>query len=124
MTEDHTTEYVTAFVVGAIVGVGAALLLAPEPPTRRERVMKDLKPYRKKLRKQTAKMRKQAGKQMSAAGDWGEDLAAASRVVVQDLRDEMAQLVADARDEIADAMETQLESAHSSLRRGTKRLRS
>jgi gas vesicle protein len=124
MTEDHTTEYVTAFVVGAIVGVGAALLLAPEPPTRRERVMKDLKPYRKKLRKQTAKMRKQAGKQMSAAGDWGEDLAAASRVVVQDLRDEMAQLVADARDEIADAMETQLESAHSSLRRGTKRIRS
>jgi gas vesicle protein len=124
MTEDHTTEYVTAFVVGAIVGVGAALLLAPEPPTRRERVMKDLKPYRKKLRKQTAKMRKQAGKQMSAAGDWGEDLAAASRVVVQDLRDEMAQLMADARDEIADAMETQLESAHSSLRRGTKRIRS
>jgi gas vesicle protein len=124
MTEDHTTEYVTAFVVGAIVGVGAALLLAPEPPTRRERVMKDLKPYRKKLRKQTAKMRKQAGKQMSAAGDWGEDLAAASRVVAQDLRDEMAQLVADARDEIADAMETQLESAHSSLRRGTKRIRS
>jgi gas vesicle protein len=124
MTEDHTTEYVTAFVVGAIVGVGAALLLAPEPPTRRERVMKDLKPYRKKLRKQTAKMRKQAGKQMSAAGDWGEDLAAASRVVVQDLRDEMAQLVADARDEIADAMETQLETAHSSLRRGTKRIRS
>lgn len=124
MTEDHTTEYVTAFVVGTLVGVGAALLLAPEPPTRRERVMKELKPYRKKLRKQTAKMRKQAGKQVSAAGDWGDDLADASRAVIQDLRDEVAQLVADARDEIADAVETQVDSAHSSLRRGAKRIRS
>jgi gas vesicle protein len=124
MESDHSTEYVTAFVVGALVGVGAALLLAPEPPTRRERVMKELKPYRKKLRKQTAKMRKQAGRQVSAAGDWGEDLAAASRAVIQDLREEVASLVADARDEIAAAVETQLDSAHTSLRRGTKRIRS
>lgn len=124
MQNDHSTEYVTAFVVGALVGVGAALLLAPEPPTRRERVMKELKPYRKKLRKQTAKMRKQAGKQVNAGVDWGDDLAAASRAVIQDLREEVAHMVAEARDEIADAVETQLDSAHSGLRRGAKRIRS
>jgi len=101
MSDDKTTEYVTAFIVGAALGVGAALLLAPDPPTRRERVMKELKPYRKKLHKKTQKLRKDAGKHMAATGDWGEDLAAASRAVVQDIREEVADMVADARDQIA-----------------------
>ncbi len=124
MSDDKTTEYVTAFIVGAALGVGAALLLAPDPPTRRERVMKEIKPYRKKLQKKTKKLRKNASRQLAATGDWGEDLAAASRAVVEDLREEVADLVADARDQIANALETQLESAHSGLRKGTKRIRS
>jgi gas vesicle protein len=124
MSDDRTTEYVTAFVVGALVGVGAALLLAPDPPTRRERLMKELKPYRKKLDKKASKMRKQAGRQVDAAGEWGEELRAASRAVVADLREEVAELVADARDQIADAVETQVDSAHAGLRKGAKRIRS
>jgi gas vesicle protein len=124
MNKDSTTEYVTAFVVGALVGVGAALLLAPDPPTRRERVMKELKPYRKKMAKRTAKVRKQTGKQLDAASEWGDELVAASRVVLADLREEVADLVADARDQIADAVEGQLDAAHSSLRRGAKRIHS
>lgn len=124
MNDDKTTEYVTAFIVGAALGVGAALLLAPDPPTRRERVMKELKPYRKKLDKKTRKLRKDAGRQIAATGEWGEDVAAASRAVIQDLREEVAELVAEARDQIADALESQLESAHTGLRKGTKRIRS
>lgn len=123
MNRDNTTDYVAAFMVGALVGVAAALVLAPEPPTRRERVMKELKPYRKKLVKRTAKVRKQAGRQVSAAGEWGEELVAASRAVMADLREEVADLVADARTQIADALEGQLDTAHSSLRRGAKRIR-
>jgi gas vesicle protein len=124
MSDDRTTEYVTAFVVGALVGIGAALLLAPDPPTRREKLMKELKPYRKKFDKKAAKVRKQVGRQVDAAGDWGEELRAAGQAVVADLREEVAELVAEARDQIADAVENQVDSARDGVRRGAKRIRS
>lgn len=124
MNRDQTTEYVSAFVVGALVGVGAALLFAPRPPTRRKRIMKELKPYRKQLEKRTAKARKRMGKQASVAADWGEDMMAASRAVVGDIRGEVADIVADAREEIADAVANQLESAQKALKKSAKRIRS
>jgi gas vesicle protein len=124
MHNDHTTEYVTAFVVGALLGAGAALLLAPDPPTRRDRIVKELKPYGKKIRKGAKRARKEAGHQAAAVGDWSEDLAKAGREVLKDLREEVADLVSDARDEIASAVENQVDSAAASLRRGTKRIRS
>lgn len=124
MTDDNTTEYVTAFVVGALLGAGAALLLAPDPPTRRERLAKELKPYGKKLRKNVTKVRKGAGQQAAAVGEWSDELVKASRAVLDDLREEVADMVADARDDLAKAVEGQLDSAHAGLRRGTKRIRS
>jgi gas vesicle protein len=124
MSRDQTTEYVAAFAVGALLGAGAALLLAPDPPTRRERLMKELKPYRKKVQKRADKVRKRAGHQAAAVGEWSEELASASRAVLDDLREEVAGIVAEARAQLADAVEDQLDSAHATLRRGTKRIRS
>jgi gas vesicle protein len=124
MSRDSTTEFVTAFLVGAMVGAGAALLLAPDPPTRRDKLMKELKPYRKKLHKSATKMKKQASHQAAAVGEWSEDLVKASRAVMEDLREEVAELVADARSELADAVDGQVDSARASIRRGTKRIRS
>lgn len=123
MKQDQTTEYVTAFVVGTLVGVGAALLFAPEPPTRREKVMKELKPYGKKLTKHASRARKSLGQQAEVAGVWGEELASASRAVMKDLREEVAELVADAREEIAASVEGQVKSARRSIRKGVKRAR-
>jgi gas vesicle protein len=122
MDRDQTTEYTTAFVVGAILGVGAALLFAPDPPTRRERIMKELKPYRKQFKKRTARARKELGRQASVASEWSEELVAASRDVMRDLRDEVSELVADARNEIAGTVESQLESAQKALRKSAKRI--
>ena len=124
MDQDHSTEYATAFVIGALVGVGAALLFSPDPPTRRERLMDELKPYRKKLAKQSKKTRKKLGKQATAAADWGDDLVDASRVVMNDMRDEVAGLVNDAREEIADAVAAQLDSAQKAQKKNAKRIRS
>lgn len=124
MKQDDTTEYLSAFVVGALVGVGAALLFAPKPPTGKERLIKELKPYRKKLNKQSARARAEMGKRASAAGDWGEELLDASREVMSDMRDEVAALVADARDEIADSVANQLDSAQKTLKKSAKRIRS
>lgn len=122
MTNENTNEFVVAFAVGALLGVGAALLLAPDPPTRREKIMKELKPYRKKLRKGTKSARKELGKRASVASDYGEELVAAGRAVAEDLREEVADLVAEARSEITATVESQLDDARRALKRGRKRI--
>lgn len=124
MKNDQSSEYVVAFAVGTLLGVGAALLLAPDPPTRREKIMKELKPYRKKLSKKTKSARKQVSRQASSAADYGDEMVTAARAVLQDLRDEVADLVADAREEISDAVDTQLDSAQRALKKSRKRIRS
>ncbi|MBW3554171.1 MAG: hypothetical protein KY466_11700 [Gemmatimonadetes bacterium] len=123
MKNDTSTEFVMAFAVGALLGVGAALLLAPDPPTRREKLMNELKPYRKKLGKKTASARKQMGRRASAAADMGDDLVEAGRAVAKDLREEVADLVAEARSEIAATVENQLDAAQDALKKGAKRIR-
>lgn len=124
MNRDQSTEYASAFVVGILVGVGAALLFAPKPATRKERIMKQLKPYRKQLEKRTASARKEVGNRASEAADWGDEMMAASRAVIDDMRDEVASMVAGARAEIASAVADQLESAQKSLKKSAKRIRS
>lgn len=123
MNRDQSTEYASAFVVGILVGVGAALLIAPKP-TRKERIMKQLKPYRKQFEKQAASARKGMSNRASAAADWGDEMMAASRAVVADMREEVASMVADARAEIASAVADQLDSAQKSLKKSAKRIRS
>lgn len=123
MRDEHNGEFVVAFAVGALLGVGAALLLAPDPPTRRDKIMKELKPYRKTLRKKTSAARKQMGRRASAAGDFGEELISAGRAVAADLREEIADLVSEARSEIAATVEDQLEAAQDALKKGAKRVR-
>lgn len=124
MQKDETAEYLTTFVIGALIGIGAALLFAPKPPTRRERIMKELKPYRKKIDKQSARARKEVGRRATAAADWGDDMVEASRDLMGEIRAQVSDMVADARTEIADSVARQLENAQQSLRNSAKRIRS
>lgn len=124
MKRDETTEYLTTFIIGALIGVGAALLFAPKPPTRRERLMKELKPYRKKLSQQSARARKEMGRRASAAAGWGDDMVAASRDLMGEVRSEVGDLVTEARNEIAESLADQLEAARKSLQKNAKRIRS
>jgi hypothetical protein len=49
-------DYVAAFVIGAVVGVGATLLLTPAP--RKKRLMYRVEPAMKRLRKRGRRVRK------------------------------------------------------------------
>jgi hypothetical protein len=48
-------EYIAAFVIGAVVGVGATMLLTPPP--RKKRFIYQLEPAVKRLRKRGRKLR-------------------------------------------------------------------
>lgn len=52
-------DFLAAFVIGAIVGVGATMLLAPEP-RQKKRFVYQLDPTRKRLRRRARKLRKVA----------------------------------------------------------------
>lgn len=64
MAEDRR-DYWAAFAIGAIVGVGATLLLAPEDSG--DRIMYKVKPALKRARKGTRRFRKNADRTMKRA---------------------------------------------------------
>lgn len=121
MRQEDSTEYLAAFVVGAVVGIGAALLVAPRPTTRRERIMNELKPYKKKVGRGAARARRAVSVEAPARAD---KLVAMSRAVVDDMRDEVAAMVAEARADIADSVADQLRAAQKRLEKTAKRVRS
>jgi gas vesicle protein len=121
MNEKDTIDFATAFAVGAIIGVGATLLLRPEPPSRTERLLKELGPYRKQLDRGAKQVRKSVGKGASAAAHMGEQAWEEGRGRADDFRAELAGVVADARDEFARLLRAEVKQARKALKEGMKR---
>jgi len=105
MAQHGARDFVAAFAVGAALGVGAALLLRPEPPTRTERLLRELTPYRKRLRKQV----RRASRRLRGRGDELKDeMLAIGRDFLRDLRAEANEIVAQARAELVRAVEDEV----------------
>lgn len=121
MADRDTTEFLTAFAIGAVLGVGATLLLRPQPPTGRERVARELRDYRKRAGKGAKRARQGFERGLGAARERGGEVLSGGADVMESIRDEVADLVASAKDEIARAVEGQvkdMEKALARLRKG------
>ncbi|HEX7089754.1 MAG TPA: hypothetical protein VF192_06430 [Longimicrobiales bacterium] len=105
MAQHDARDFVAAFVVGAALGAAAALLLRPEPPTRAQRILRDLDPYRKRIGKRVRRMSRGLTNRRGLKAD----LLSLGRDLLQDLRAEADQIVADARAEISRAVEEEVE---------------
>ena len=64
MMTDDRRDYWAAFAIGAIVGVGATLLLAPDPPTPMEKIRYQIEPVMKRARKGARKRFKKVRRSM------------------------------------------------------------
>lgn len=113
MPRQDTMDFLTAFAVGTVLGIGATLLLRPEP-TPKERVLKQLKPYRKQLRKGYKNAR-------SATAGLTDDAVSAGGELLGDFQEELAEIMSDARDELRDMVEDQLKVARKRVKKGRKR---
>ena len=90
MAQHDARDFVAAFAVGAALGVGAMLLLRPEPPTRAQRLLRELTPYRKQLRKRV----RRASRSLRGRGDELKDeMLAIGRDFLRDLRAEANEIV-------------------------------
>lgn len=123
LDDRDNVDFLAALGIGAILGLGLALMFRPDPPTRRERLMKELKPYRKKLDRTTKQARKTVSKKAGAARTRGDEMVGAGREALDSLRGDIADMIADAREEISGMVETQVGAAQDALRKSAKRLK-
>jgi gas vesicle protein len=116
MARQDTTDFLTAFAVGAVLGIGATLLLRGRPQTAKERLLRELKPYyRKKIG--GGRMARGVRRGRAAAGEMADDAIDTGRELLSEFRDEVKRIVEDARDELVEALEDREPTARKRARR-------
>ena len=104
MARQDTTDFLTAFAVGAVLGIGATLLLrGGRPQTAKERLLRELKPHRKKIG--PGRVARGVRRGRAAAADLADDAIDTGRELLAEFRDEVKRIVEDARDELVEALE-------------------
>ena len=109
MARQDTSEFFTAFGIGAVLGIGAALLLRPEPNPRKQ-LQKRLKPHVRKLGKSAARTRKAARAAAREAGTSTDEVIHAGRELLAEFRDEVARILDEARDELREVAREQAQA--------------
>jgi len=103
MARQDTTDFLAAFAVGTVLGIGATLLLRPAPRSAKDRLMRELKPHRRKVRKGYGKMRRGPRQGASAAREMGIDAVTVGRELLAEFREEVRRIVEEAREELREA---------------------
>ncbi len=121
MADLDNRDYIAAIVIGTLLGVGAAMIFRKKP-TVKSVLARDLKPYGKAMRKGAKRAGRSLERGRDEALEYGEELLVASREILDGFRDEVAKVVAEARDELSDTMRHQVRDARKTLRRAARRI--
>lgn len=100
MPRQDTVDFLTAFAVGTVLGIGATLLLQPERPTARGRVAKQLKPYKRRMERSYDKLRGGLSEGADATSDMTGEVISAGRELISEFREEVAQILGEARGDL------------------------
>jgi hypothetical protein len=116
MPENDSVDILTAFAIGAMIGVGATLLLRSEPETTSEKVLKQLRPIGRTARKAAGRAGRHYGKSIREARRATSELGAGGKEVIDDLQQQIEDVLASAREELGDAARRQLKLARKKIR--------
>jgi gas vesicle protein len=100
MASREQNDFFAAFALGSLLGLGAALLLQPPPRSAKQRLLRELKPYRKTLRKSASQVGRELRRGGRATGAMTEDAVEAGRELLADFRDEVKRILAEAQEEL------------------------
>lgn len=121
MNDRDKTDLWTALAVGAVVGVGAALLLraaeAPEP----RGLLRGIRPVQKQARRVVSEAGKQLGRSTRRLGHKGEELLDQGSDALAELRHDAARIVAQARHELEDMAQHSVKQAKRTARQARRR---
>lgn len=121
MPRQDTVDFVAAFAVGTVLGIGATLLLQPDD-TPQERVTKKLKPYKKQLRKNYRNISKEVRESGGATSDLTAEVIDAGRELLGEFRTEVADILDGARADLRDLVDDQLKELGKSAKRTRRRV--
>lgn len=100
MAREESNDFLAAFGIGAVLGIGAALLLRPERSDPRRRLLKKAKPHGKRLRRSAKQLRAAAMRADQAAPELTGDAIETGRALLQEFRGEVARILEEARREL------------------------
>ena len=121
MPRQDTVDFLTAFAVGTVLGIGATLLLQPDRSPK-ARVARQLKPYRKQMRKSYQNVRQGMRDGSGATAELTGEVISAGRELLGEFRSEVADILADARAELGEMMEEQVKGLRKSAKRTRKKM--
>jgi len=105
MARHDTNDFLTAFAIGAALGVGATLLLRPEKPNPRKQLQKRLKPHVRKLgggARGRRRVRAAAPPPREREPGMQDDAIQAGRELLAEFRGEVQRILDEARGELRD----------------------
>ena len=118
MPRQDTVDFLTAFAVGTVLGIGATLLLQPERSPK-QRVVRQLKPYKKQMKRSYSQIRSGLRGSKAATGEITGEAITAGRELLGEFRSEISEILREARSELQDIVQEQAKD----LSRGVKRTR-
>lgn len=118
MPRQDTVDFLTAFAVGTVLGIGATLLLQPDRSPK-ARVARQLKPYRKQIRKSYKHLSRGFREGSDATSDLTAEVVGAGRELLGEFREEVAELLDQARSELREIVDDQVKN----LGKGVKKTR-
>lgn len=122
MPRQDTVDFLTAFAVGTVLGIGATLLLQPEKPSPRERVAKQLKPYRRRMERSYDQLRGGLSEGADATSELTGEVITAGRELLTEFREEVAEIVGNARSELQELAQGQVRGVARQAKRTRRKL--
>jgi gas vesicle protein len=131
------SDFLTALAIGAAVGIGAALLFRASDDLDREKIIRKLKPLKKKANRALHRATERVGRESSRAVDLASkkmnrkmsDVRGAGRIIkkgggriAHNLSDDAAKIVAEAKREMEASARDSVKIARRAMRRAAKRL--
>ena len=120
MTHRDTNEVWTAVAVGAIIGIGAALLVRARQEDDTHEIIRRLRPVTQQARQAARSARRELGRRARQAGDSGEDLLASSRDILDEMQKGAREIILSTRDELRKAARDSVRDARKAARRAAR----
>jgi gas vesicle protein len=120
MPRQDSVDFLTAFAVGTVLGIGATLLLQPKR-TPKQRVAKQWKPYRRQMGKSYKHARTAVREGADATSDMTAALVDAGQELLGEFRKEAAKILAEARQDLQKTVSEQGKELSKGVSRTRKR---
>jgi gas vesicle protein len=121
MPRQDTVDFLTAFAVGTVLGIGATLLLQPDRSPRK-RVVRQMKPYRKQMRKSYRNLSRGFREGTDATSDLTAEVIGAGKELLGEFRTEVAEIIDQARADLLEIVEDQVKQIGKGVRKTRRRV--